>query len=511
MSNFENRVQKDLVTESVFTESNEEFILPDYMPEIGRVLRLSATLLPEEHFAGSDGVEFSGRVEYRLLYSNGAGEITEAPLEGRYRYRVPNGERATACYTEERIESMGARPTAPRKLSIRTRVCARPHLLYEEAVGATLTDMLGDAPAEAIQREAFLLERSVSSSGLLHKEERFTVEDCSPESLTLISLQSALLPEATVAHDGYLSVRGKLVFTLLLKKGDDTPFVKLCTVPFEEEITAEDARAEDAVTLSAFCGAPAVAFESEGENTALLLDAEYSLFCVLSRNRSFSYLEDLYAHGERHEILRKPFSAESLVGAAMGNFSVGDEVPLPADFKGEGTLVPHFSLKEAETVHQGERAVIEGKLAVLLLSFFGGESDRCELTLPFRVELPIGKAGKEGDAISFSVVPTLGSAQATSEGVRLSTELSCAVCVLRPVSLSLPERALSLGEVPSPDATTVTIYYPTDEDSLWSVGKRYAVSIASLKEQNGIPEDEDAALDLTKSLDGYAYLFVGGL
>lgn len=509
MSNFENRVQKDLVTESVFTESNEEFILPDYMPEIGRVLRLSATLLPDEHFVGSDGAEFSGRMEYRLLYSNGEGEITEAPLEGRYRYHVPSNGKAVLAYTEERIESIGARPTAPRKLSLRTRICARPHLLYEEAVGASLSDLLGDAPADVIQKEVALLSRTSCSSGLLHREERFTVEGCAPEELTLISLQGALLPELAEAHDGYISLRGRLIFTLLLKKGEETPFVKLCTIPFEEEITSEGAEEGDAVSTRAFCGAPAVTLVSEGENTALLFDAEYSLSCVLCRNRPFSYLDDLYAHGEKHEIVRKPFSSLSFVGAGAGNFTVGETLSLPADFKGEGTLLPQFSLKEAEATQVGERTVLEGKLGVLLLSFLGTESDRCELTLPFRVELPIGKEKKEGDQIAFNITPVYGSAQGTGDGAHLSLELAASVCVLRPVSLSLPDSALHLGAVEAPDPTSVTLYYPKDGDSLWSVGKRYGVPLAVLKEKNGIPDDENAAL--AKSLDGYAYLFVGGL
>ena len=63
MANFENRIQRDILTDTVFTEANEEFILPDYMPEIGRVLRVSAALLPDECYIGSDAAEFSGRVE----------------------------------------------------------------------------------------------------------------------------------------------------------------------------------------------------------------------------------------------------------------------------------------------------------------------------------------------------------------------------------------------------------------------------------------------------------------
>ena len=106
MSNFENHVQKELVTDTVFTESNEEFVLPDYMPEIGRVLRVCSSILPDEPFFGTEGAELSGRIEYRLLYADGEGVVTEAPLEGHYRYRLAEREaHAPVLYTEEMLES----------------------------------------------------------------------------------------------------------------------------------------------------------------------------------------------------------------------------------------------------------------------------------------------------------------------------------------------------------------------------------------------------------------------
>ena len=235
------------------------------------------------------------------------------------------------------------------------------------------------------------------------------------------------------------------------------------------------------------------------------------MLCVLSRNRSFSYLKDFYVHGERHEITRKSFSSYSLVGAGMGNFTVGGAPALPAEFKKQGTLLPHFSLKEANATLVGERVIVEGVLLSHLLSFGEEETDKCELALPFRAELPLGGAVAAGDSVSFTVTPTAGSAQLAGDGVRLSTEILVSACVLRPVSLSLPEGARKLEEITINDPNAVVIYYPKDGDSLWSVGKRYGVSLALLKEQNGIPEDEDADAACASSLDGYAYLFVRGL
>ena len=232
---------------------------------------------------------------------------------------------------------------------------------------------------------------------------------------------------------------------------------------------------------------------------------------VLSRNRPFSYLKDFYVHGERHEITRKGFSSSLLVGAGMGNFTVGGTPAFPADFKKQGTLLPHFSLKEASASTVGERVILEGTILSHLLSFEEGASDKCELSFPFRVELPLGKAVAAGDSVSFAVTPTAGSAQIAGDGVHLSTEIWVSACVLRPVSLSLPEGARKTEDIAAGEANAVVIYYPKDEDSLWSVGKRYGVPLSLLKEQNGIPENEDADVECVSSLDGYAYLFVRGL
>lgn len=508
MSNYENCAERDLVTDAVFTESNEEFILPDYMPEIGRVLRVSATLLPDEPFPETGGTEFSGKIEYRLLYGDGEGNITEAPLEGRYRYRLqaPEG-RALTLFTEERIESVGARPTAPRKLGIRTRIYARPHMLADEEIAVPLSVLTGEgASVETVEKEIKLLRRKAFTSGLLHAEGSFTVEDTLTDALSLLSVQSAFLPEEKTASDGYLSVRGRLIFTLLLKKDGELPFVKVCTLPIEEEIPAEGARLGDAVTLRAFVGSPAITLEAEGENTALLVDAEYSLSCVLSHNQAASVLEDLYVHGMHHDIMRKTVTSEALIGCASGNFTVGAECALPADFSASGCLFPSFALKEATVSHVGEKAIVVGTLTAHLLSFGSGEVGRCELSLPFRTELALGGVENE-DRLSLFVSPVGGSAQASDGGVRLSTELAVDVTAIRPLSLSLPSALIKKGEILPKTTPTITLYYPCDSDTLWSVGKRYSVPLSVLKQENGMPEDED----ILAPLDGYAYLFVNKL
>lgn len=513
MSNFENHVQRDLVRDAVFTEVNEEFILPDYMPEIGRVLRVCACLLPDEPFLGNEGADFSGRLEYRLLYSDSEGVITEAPLEGRYRYRVPyGGEPVGTLYTEEELETVAARPTAPRKLTVRARVKARPHLLTEETVGVTLSALIGDAPAETRKSVFPVTDRAALSLGAQRVEERFTVEGTLPEALSLISVRADPLIERAEVREGYVSVGGRLIVTLLLARAAERPFVKTCSIPFEEEIPCEEGREGDALTLRAFTGAPTVSFEEEGEGTAVLLDCEYTLSGILYKEREITLLDDVYVHGAFHSIERRPFTAERLLGCAMGNVTINGDVPIPNEHVREGDcLLPYFRLRELSASLLDQRAVLEGTITVILLSLGEKGGDAAELTLPFRAELATG-ARAEKDALLRACATPLGGTAHVSGGVlHLSTELSLSAAVLCEEARAVPVAAVKTGEAAPIKASTLTVYYPTDGDTLWSVGKKYALPIATIKAQNGFPENGEPDGEESDSLDGYAYLLLEGL
>ena len=508
MAFFENRVQKDLFGETVVADTTEEFILPDYMPEIGRVLRLCSTLLPDEPYLGTDGAEFSGRIEYRLLYSDGEGRLTEAPLEGRYRYRA-GAEGGECAFTEEVLEGVSLRPTAPRKLSVRARVVARPHVMKTEALGVSPEALMPEQVCEVIRREQSVVRTLPVFVPSLRSEGQFTLEEEDARDLALVSASASVLPERAEAHDGYVSVYGKLVCLCVLKKEGQTPFTRSYSLPFEEELTASNACAGDLVTVRGACPSPTVTLEEAGGGMLLSIDTEYSLSCLLHRNESTSLLCDLYAHGASYSLSRKSVVGESLLGAYTGNFTVSGELPLPADFASEGrVLIPSFTVKESTPLVDGGRAVVEGVLGVSLLALGADACDRTELSMPIRLELPLGCSLCDGDRILCALSPVGGTVSASGGNVRLSTELSVSATAKRPFSASIPVAAVKGEYTPLPEGTLLA-YYPTEEDSLFSIGKRYGVPLALLAKQNGIPDAGDAEWENPKLLDGYSYLLIG--
>ena len=68
-------IQAPIGDRTVITELSEEFSLPDYQPEMKRLLRVRATVLPSDQYVGAGNVECSGRIDYSILYTGNDGAL----------------------------------------------------------------------------------------------------------------------------------------------------------------------------------------------------------------------------------------------------------------------------------------------------------------------------------------------------------------------------------------------------------------------------------------------------
>ena len=89
-------VQIPLPPRELSAEVAGDFTLPDYQPEIKRLLRIGVNLLPPNPFAGSSGAELTGSMDYYVLYVGQDGGVYCAPLSAEYRLETkgePEGDR----------------------------------------------------------------------------------------------------------------------------------------------------------------------------------------------------------------------------------------------------------------------------------------------------------------------------------------------------------------------------------------------------------------------------------
>ena len=69
------RFQMPLCERTVTTELSNDYTLPDYQPEIRRILKVIPSILPPAKYIGGNNAEFNGTIDYNMLYVGADGGI----------------------------------------------------------------------------------------------------------------------------------------------------------------------------------------------------------------------------------------------------------------------------------------------------------------------------------------------------------------------------------------------------------------------------------------------------
>lgn len=514
MQNEYKPVQKDNVSENIFTECAEDFILPDYLPEIRRVLRLETRLIKGESFVSGGKADFEGSVLYTLFYTDSDEVLTTVPLESRYSYEAPLGAQVPSfVYSTETVEGVNMRPSGPRRLSIRTKIRSAVHAVSEEPLQKELSSLLpeGCGTVECLEKRISVLHTAFCRSEATESSTEFTLEGKDCEGLRPFYASADILIERASAENGHIFCRGSALIKVLLEDGEDV--ITLCRrVPFEDAMIA-DCREGDGVTACGTCHAVNVSLAQSGADATVSVSATHSFEAVAERNEQASVLCDAYATEKLLTVNKKPLYTTAYADGFMGNFTVEGECELA-----EGTSVPlsSFTVKSATLSWEGRRAVISGEMRAELLCYGRGEDTEkpCfyakDFVFPFRIEAETASGVLADDRFFYRITPIECTMSAQNGKGYLCGEVMLSLRALRAEEYAVPE-SIGFGEREANGANDVVIYYPTDKDSLWSVGKAYGIPTAHLCAQNGIVLEEGASTDDTKTLDGVAWLFASSL
>ncbi|MBO7170129.1 MAG: hypothetical protein J6W28_03015, partial [Clostridia bacterium] len=482
--------------------------LPDYMPEIRRVLSLESLLSPDEPILRTGGADFEGRLLYKLLYTDESGVLTEAPLEGHYRASFDREEGPLLLSPYERIESVSFRPVGPRKLSIRTKVRIYPDARSIHDDLPSLQDLTRgtEGEMEILPSEASVLTVYSAVSDPLEAEFTTHPEGVNVEELRLTASHGDLLVEGASATEGKISLYGTLFAQAVMALPEGEPFVIAKRIPFEAELSADEAMTGDAITAYGLFDGMEIACEGEGAAAELVISLRYRVRATGKRNDTLPYVSDLYAVGKNTSLSRKESKLQSLLGAVTGTASVDGETAVEAEEEGE-VLLATLTVRESHLRPFGDKAIIEGEMrGDLIVKTENGHL--CEpLTFPFRIEAALGAPCSEKDIFRYTLHPACAVGSISGGRRRINGEVGYTVTALRNTTVALPE-AVSVSERSASDASELRIYYPKPQDSLFSVGKAFSLPVKKLATLNDIPLPNEKETHLPKTLDGYAWLFV---
>lgn len=489
---------------SMRCESMGEYTLPDYMPEVRRVVRLDTAAAIQGMYARGEGVEVGGECRYALLYQGEDGRLVSAPLDGTFECVLPVGEGGTAQASVQ-VESASCRPTGPRRVSLKSmlvlnwRACTRKDLPSLDTDG-------GEGALEVLTHTMPLGATFPFETRDLALTESVKVE---PKSTPLSWDGRVLVREVRPEQDG-VTLRGEVWLSALLSREEGEPYRVKAKIPLEEFLSCPGATPLGMGMAEGACrNLVTQVTEGEGEGR-LTFDLLCDLWGCVCENREASVTADLYSLTYPCEVEYGRLEGRHYPFVKMGNFTVdggistgelgaGGEMPL-VDTRCEAFVTDCES-------HGGESVVTGNVRASCILGTREEGYTSHTFTMPYQVRLAQGTALPEGAQLEASVGCVGCHGRLDTDGIRVDAELCVRVLCTCPVSRRGVVSWHADTDSPYPDEGGVVIAaYLGEGDSLWSIGKRYHVSQERLMQANSLPDEVRAEPDAPYLLDGLTRL-----
>ena len=499
-------MQVPLGEKSVTTEISGDFTLPDYHPEIKRLLRVSASILPPSKYVGDSEAELTGGIDYYVLYTGSDNQVYCAPLSSEYKITVPmdKNELSLVNVTADAdiIPDMtSGRVTSPRKLNIKCRL-------------KSVTRMYGDTPIDKSYaslggENQILLGRSETTRRLFAQSEMIRLSDemiqsASDEEIRVINADGRVLVNESTAANGAVNCKGELYLKLLMcREPDGVPYTTTRRIPFNQTTMVDGADANcETCAKGKVCE-----ISINVEEGRIGIDVGVMLEMSVCKNETVTYVKDAYSTTHNTECTYRTVPYLDGGRAFNSNFTQSDSMTLD-----KAGLTPEHKIVDIagcaypdSAILEGEKWVFTGKTKFALLTEKDGEYSNAEIEMPYRYAVD-SKHDEGNEAYAYASAEII-SARARLDGERIGIDAEVMMkCIISNKQSAKMLDSVSFGDECQRSRGEYVVCYPAANDNLWSIAKKYGTTTAALAATNKLSVTN--APDSTDTLSGIHYLIV---
>ena len=500
---------------------SDDYTLPDYMPAVGRVLSCTATAAQPTLYLGSGGVECSGGVRYSLLYQSADdGSLHCAELPGEYDVMLtPDRDMKSSADASDvsgicdvALENVTARVTAPRRLTVRSKLRLRPALRAKnefipishsaDLASDSIRKLTGNASCSVC---ACATAIPVICRDSISRAEAGLAPD---DGVRVISSHGDVMINQLQSTASGAECRGEVSISLILcRDGEgERPRRIIRKLPFSTNLPFDAPLPSGAkqIGIRGYGVCPSVTHTLDGD--AIALEAGVLLCAECAASAPITYLKDIYSKDDNCETSHTEMQFHSPVSAFNGHATVSaahdlDSLGLDSGMKLCDVTAKLLPDVEKELAPNG-KLTLTGKMRIIALADNGGEFIPIEYDSDFRYNAELSEAvGLNSPTIS--AVMTVGDVKGRidAENVVCDCEICAAVLIETSQKVKhLSEANLTPAASESTDSASILVCYPANGETLWDIAKKYRTDVAQITEKNPIPPftSPDAPDSLTK-------------
>lgn len=512
MQNSENDTGHTVLTKayegSAAKEISADYNLPDYLPDINRLLKVSAKLAESSKYLSGDMLEYDGKVKFYIIYATSDGKIKSADFDADFSGNTAVSGASGDCdiLFEPEIAGVSCRLQNPRKLTAKAKIDAAASVMCRTSTVPAVSGRLTSDEEAALQYRT----RAIESLVEFDAEELATPVS---EDIELDASMPAIEDIIAVELDPYISdmragenkvtYKGDIVASILyLAKTEQTgeeempapaQYVAFARkVPISGEIAVQGVT--EACVPIASVKTDNLEFRPQenslGESRTVELDFDYSVFARIFCNEENEITTDMYSTDYESAEDTETLEYETVQYAKAFNFSADGSTPRDdTDFDEIVATTATASVEGVEK--QGGKLVFTGNadVSVILTNGAGVYLSR-SYTIPFRAQTDAGRIGDDFHYIANAFVMSAAS-RLYENNIYSDLEILITYAIFEKHAEEMIRQSNVYKDKPiaREASASLTLYYPTASDTLWDIAKKYGTTVPEIMAANGLSAD----------------------
>lgn len=500
-------------------ESGCEYILPDYMGDIKKLLMSRARVVPTGKFVGEGSIEISGSVEYDILYADSEGKLTAINTNSDFLHNIlTDTERHVDSGEESRVSSLKIRVCGPRKIAVKADV-ETSLTVFEENDFAIEGNVFSENTNE-VEKCSKLIRYASSifkkSGEREYAEIAAKLEKTDSSEVEIVSVFGTVHVKEAKAGEGQVTVKGENLVSAILQTETRPPFCVKAAIPFEETLEVEGATPEMQAMADGFISSVSIGLGNENEDCTAVANiiAEYNIELIenvsetvitdayipsretMNRYTETEYCESIYTGTKEFFVEVKSRKEE------YGLSEVNDILACESEIRSTGA-----TLSKSGCEFSGEiiasllayEANVDGSISYIPVKMQGSFVENVN----FDFQIP------EETVLDYVLEVKECEPYIDAENINIRCLVVAKIRLSKPSNIKRLSYSESGESAPRQyDFSVINVYYPKSGECLFDIAKKYHTTSAKIAMDNNLSESAASMLDSPDSISGIKKLII---
>ncbi len=467
-----------------------DFSLPEYMPEILRIVKSTAQPKVNSCKAVGERVTVDGECELRMIYTAEDGGVYSFSQSRPFTRHCENNifNDATDINCEMSVSYVNCRATSTKRAEIKAGLVIKVTAFLEES-----EEIISSEENSCIEEKCV----SVRAMSLgCKKTKSFSMSDTVslsvPCGFIISSRASAVCTEIKKISNKIMVKGDASVDICYVTAADKTVTERIRhSLPINQilEFEGMDERYTGNIVLNVNSVDIMQRSEQEGAVTSFDIALGINASACMWEEKELNVICDAYAVGSNIELKKQPYTFYTAIDEIRdtyifkSNFQVnGEGISKVVDCTSE---ISNVTVKK----ENGLLGVFGSLNLSVLLKDTSGSLSNINKILDFKYERKIDSANDDVYCLPNVCVISLDCGEKGSDSIDVRAEINIIGTVFGKIEL---DTVTDICESDAPierKSNAITVYFPEESESLWSIARRYNTTVSAIADENGLEGD----------------------